>query len=207
MPEKIKGVDPLKPPSPDHPSAGEWEVAIRNANGRENLFYHVTMLYKTHTVRRSHLDMIGIRRVCRSNTLTLSVCYDRRGGHPDPCAVRRFLDMLQTFTDGPAFETMTIAEKNGIVDALHLCGTYVTALGGPPNAPTRPILQIVSAGYKKFSDITDQELLAEFLHPKAKLSAVELRIILRRVCALYYNRWLADDDNVFCVAFVKVADM
>jgi hypothetical protein len=83
----------------------------------------------------------------------------------------------------------------------------VTALGGPPNAPTRPILQIVSAGYKKFSDITDQELLAECLHPKAKLSAVDLRIILRRVYALYYHRWLADDDIVFCVAFVKVADM
>jgi hypothetical protein len=115
--------------------------------------------------------------------------------------------MMQTFTDGPAFEAMTIAEKNGIVDALHLCGTYVTALGGPPNAPTRPILQIVSAGYKKFSDITDQELLAECLHPKSKLSAVELRIILRRVYALYYHRWFADDDIVFCVAFVKVADM
>jgi hypothetical protein len=59
MPEKIKGVDPLKTPSPDHPSAGEWEVAIRNANGLENPFYHVTMLYKTHTVHRSHLDIIG----------------------------------------------------------------------------------------------------------------------------------------------------
>ncbi len=44
----------------------------------------------------------------------------------DPCVLRRFLDMLQTFSDGPAFEAMTIAEKNGIVDALQLCGTYVT---------------------------------------------------------------------------------
>jgi hypothetical protein len=57
MPEKIKGADPLQSPSPDHPSAGEWEVAIRNTNGLENLFYHVTMFYKTHTVRRSHLAL------------------------------------------------------------------------------------------------------------------------------------------------------
>ena len=65
----------------------------------------------------------------------------------------------------------------------------------------------VSGEYKKFSDITDAELVAESLFPNAKLSALELKILLRRVYALYYNKWLTDDDAIFCVAFVKVGDM
>ena len=72
---------------------------------------------------------------------------------------------MQTFSDPQAFEAMTIAEKNRIVDELKLPGTYVTALGGHPSLPTCPILQIqvVSAEYTKFSEITDAELVAESL--------------------------------------------
>ncbi len=65
----------------------------------------------------------------------------------------------------------------------------------------------VSGEYKKFSEITDAELVAESLFPNAKLSALELKILLRRVYALYYNKWLTDDDAIFCVVFVKVGDM
>ena len=65
----------------------------------------------------------------------------------------------------------------------------------------------VSDEYKKFSEITDTELVAESLFPNAKLSVLDLKILLRWVYDLYYNKWLTDDDVVFCVAFVKVGDM
>jgi hypothetical protein len=70
-----------------------------------------------------------------------------------------------------------------------------------------PILQIIQAQYKTFGDITDAELIAEALYPRAKLSAAELKIMLRRVYALYYDKWLTANDVVFCVQFVKVGDM
>ena len=53
---------------------------------------------------------------------------------------------------------MTIADENRIVDELKLPGRYITALGDPPSLPTRPILQIVSSAYKKFSKLlTDDD--------------------------------------------------
>ena len=95
--------------------------------------------------------------------------------------------ILQTFSDPVPFETMTIVEKNR-VDELNLPVTYITALGDPANISTRPILQIVSAKYKKFSEITDAELVAESLVPYVKLSTLELKVLLRRVYVLYYNK-------------------
>ena len=70
-----------------------------------------------------------------------------------------------------------------------------------------PILQIIQAQYKTFGDITDAELIAEALYPRAKLSAAELRIILWRVYALFYDKRLTDNDVVFCVQCVKIGDM
>ena len=88
--------------------------------------------------------------------------------------------ILQGCSNPHAFEVMSIAEKNRVIDELKLPGTYVTAVG-PTNAQQRPVLQIVSAAYKRFGEITDTELVAESLYPRAKLSALELRILLRRL--------------------------
>ena len=109
-------------------------------------------------------------------------------------------------TDAARFEASSIADKNRVVDELKLVGTYVSALGGPPNVSTRPILQIISAEYKKFGDITDAQLASEGLVDKA-LPSWQLKVLLRRVYALYYRKWLCDDDVVFCIAFVKVGDL
>ena len=109
-------------------------------------------------------------------------------------------------TDAARFEASSIADKNRVVDELKLVGTYVSALGGPANVSTRPILQIVSAQYKKSSDITDAELAAEGLVEKP-LPSLQLKVLLRRVYDLYYRKWLCDDDVVFCISFVKVGDL
>ena len=113
---------------------------------------------------------------------------------------------IQTISNASAFEAASIDEKNRIVSELNLVGTYFTALGGPHDTAKRPILQIISAQYKKFSEITDTELVAESLFER-KLSALELKILLHRIYALCYNKWLTDDDVVFCIAHVKVGDM
>jgi len=91
---------------------------------------------------------------------------------------------IQTISNASAFEAASIDEKNRIVSELNLVGTYFTALGGPHDTAKRPILQIISAQYKKFSEITDTELVAESLFER-KLSALELKILLRKdICAV-----------------------
>ena len=82
---------------------------------------------------------------------------------------------------------MSVPAKNAVIDALKLPGTYIRAVGST-NCKQVPILQITHAEYKKFGEITDAQHHAEALYPRAKLSPAELRILLRRVHALYYNK-------------------
>ncbi len=89
---------------------------------------------------------------------------------------------------------------NLVMWIVHIHSSHTTSNahncpGRSPNISTRPILQIISSEYKKFSEITDTERSSESLFTD-KLSTVELKILLRRVHALYYNKWLTDDDFI-----------
>jgi len=63
IPKWVRGTDTLQPPPPDHPCASEWQVAIK-ASGLQNLYHRVASCWKTNTIRRGHLDLIGVPRVC-----------------------------------------------------------------------------------------------------------------------------------------------